>query len=285
MRVIRKTTAALSIAVGADEVLGWAPLPTGASLVSVTGELHIVGFENRAIAQFAAFGMSGYVIPVVDPTNAITIKETWDTMVIKSQDPTLTAASNTLDYEWDVADTTPTVTPGEMRAETMMGLGDEKQKEFFPPRIEWLSFAKGPQAGFVAGTPDAWSPTALRRFRSRRRLTATEPSYAMIAVTNPLLADVVSVENTLDTPAKWAMLANLRNILGDFWRMQTGLTEAGAESPYADVTTAIRELTAPDMLDETSTLFDDTNPITALMDCTWELEMPDNTIPRTLDGR
>lgn len=284
MRVISKTIGALSVAVGADEPLAWAPMPKGATLHSVTGEIHIIGFENRSIAQFAAYGFSGYMVPVIDPDAAATLKVTWDTMVVKVQEPNSAAATETIDYEWVTADTGEVVQPGEMNIARMTNLGNERQREIFHPRIEFLSFAKGPQAGFVAGTPDAWAPTDFKTFKSTRKLISKEPSYAMLTVTNPSLGDVTTAISTIAGAGQWARHMHLKEIVSDFWKAQAGMLEAGAESPYAEAVNSIQTLVAPDMLDESATLFDDANPITAMIVATWDIDYPDNATPKVLRG-
>lgn len=283
MRVIRKTTAALSVAVGADEVLAWAPLPTGAKLLSVSGEINIVGPESLAISKFAAYGFSGYVIPVVDPTAALALKTTWDTMVVKNQVPTPQAATATIDYEWDIADTNEVIQPGRGTFEGITGMGAEKSKEIFRPRIEWMSFAKRP-VGFVAGTPDTYQPISHKTMRSQMKITAEEPSYAMLAITNPALTEVEETPLTDGNVGLWGMGMHLKEMIRDFWRIQAGLIEAGAESPYADATTYIQELVAPDMLDESTTLYGNTAALTAHVDVTWVLEFPDGDPVNTLSA-
>lgn len=283
MRVLRKTVAALSVAVGADEVFGWCPMPTGAKLMSVSGALHIIGPENRAIASFLAYGFSGFVIPVVDPTAALSLKNTWDTMVVKQGVVETGAGAGGVDYEWDVVDTNEVVQPGRGTYEGITGIGQEKSKTIFNPRVEWMSFAKR-AVGFVAGTPDAWAPVDYKRFRSQMKITADEPSYAMLAISNPALSEVNTAPVTDGTTELWGMGTHLKEILQDFWRIQVGLIEAGAESPYVDAANYIQELTQPDMLDESSTLYDDAAAFTALMECTWEMDFPDGDEIRTVQG-
>lgn len=273
MRVIRKTIGALSVAVGADEVLAWCPMPTGASLESITGSIHIVGSENRAIATFGAYGVSAYVIPVVDPTSALALKTTWDTMVRKQITAAVNVSSGTIDYEWDIPDTNELIQPGRMDVGQVANMGDEKQKEIIPPRLEMMSFAKRP-IGFVAGTPDAWQPIDYNRFRSRRRATAEEPSYAMLAISNPAMTEVQTSPTTDGTVARWGLGMHLKQLLDDFWRLQVGLVESGAETPYSESVTYIQDLVSPDMLDEASTLYY-ADAITAMVEATWVMRFPD----------
>lgn len=283
MRVVRKTAGALAVAVGADEVLGWCPMPTGAKLLSVTGALHVVKAENAAIAQFQAYGFSGYVVPVVDPTSSLSLKATWDTMVVKQGAFDVDTGAGGIDYEWDVVDTNEVVQPGRGRAEIASGFGMEKSKVIFEPKIEWLSSAKR-FAGHVPGTPDAWQPLDYKRFRSQMKITASEPSYALIAVSNPALTEVNTAPVTDGTTELWGMGMHLREILQDFWKVNAGLIEVGAESPYADASTYIQELVAPNVLDESTTLFDDSDPMTAFMECTWIMDFPDGDSVTTIRG-
>ena len=49
MRIIRRTIAAQTVSAGIDRVVGWAPLPKGGRVVSMRGELHVVGPEAMQV--------------------------------------------------------------------------------------------------------------------------------------------------------------------------------------------------------------------------------------------
>lgn len=260
------------------------PLPKGGSLISVQGELHMVGEESQDTAKFAAYGLSGHMVPVPEPESAVGFGALWDNVIVKAADPSVAAATTKLDFDWDTADTGTEIEPGEVDLLALLGL--TQTKEILPPRMEWVSWAKSRQGGFIAGTPDVYLPSDFKTFRSKRRLTAEVPSALMLAVSSPVLDDLreLAAHVTPSSAGEWYMMANMEETLRDFGKGNAGLTEAGALAPYLNASNLIAELVAPPMLDESSTQYNSMS-WQALMVCTWILEYPDESIPNTLDGR
>lgn len=267
---------------GEDHVVAWCPMPDGAKLLGVQGELHIIGAEAAPSNQLSAYGFSGELVPIVDPDSGIDINTLWDNMVTKPVAPTTTAATVTVDFDWDTADAAPDTEPGEVDMNDLLGLLDPT-KQIFAPHIEWMSFAKGNPIATTAGSPDTYTPRDFKRYRSSRRLIADGASYALLAVSSPDLDNDDTTETTLTSPNSWGIMENIRNVMNDMWRMQTGMIEAGAESPYDLVSTIVGDWVAPNMIDPVSTLLDPMQH-TAFCIADWVLEVPDSGIPRTLDA-
>jgi len=282
VRVIRNTTQTMILALGTDEVCAACPVPAGGKLLSVQGEVHVIGLEAAPTTQFAAFGFSGELIEITDPDTAVTMDVLWDQHVTKTVDPTETAGISTVDFDWDTVDTSPDVEPGEVDANDMTGLF-ERTKEIFAPQIEWMSFAKGQPVAVAAASPDTYTPRAFKTFRSQKTLMADTPSYALLALSSPALDqhENEAARVTLGNAQRWAILENLRNVMNDFWRINTGMVEAGAESPYAVISSAIGDLVSPLMIDPDTTLLDPMS-YTALCRATWVLDLPGSSIPSTL---
>lgn len=285
MRIISRTIGAKISTANSDEVLCALPIPKGGKVLSVQGELHVIGQESLDIDNFMGYGFMGELVPIVDPTTAITAQALWDNVVVKAGDPTVSAGTNTLDFDWDTLDTGPAIEPGELDIDKLLNLV-QGQKEIIAPRMEWLSWAKNKQGGWIAGSPDVFNPTDFKTFRSRKTVLADVPSMAMLAFSNPLLSDVL-LEAAMVTPStegEWYMMANMDETLRDFGKINAGLIEVGAESPYAEASSLIRDLVAPDMLDETTTKYA-SQSYDVLCVATWVLEFPGESLPRTLDGR
>lgn len=264
-------------------MVAWAPIPDGAKLLSVTGELHVIGSEAAPTNQLSAYGFSGELVPVIDPDGSIDINTLWDNMVTKPVDPTTTASTTMLEFDFDTGQTDPDVEPGDIDLQDLTGLLDPT-KQIFSPHIEWMSFAKGAPIATAAGTPDTYTPRSYKTFRSMRTLEAEGASYALLAVSSPLLGDEQTGENIESTPKAWAIMENIRNVMEDLWKMQVGMVEAGAESPYAEGVSFIAELLAPKMINPASTLLDPMQ-LTVFCMADWVLEFPGNSIPNTLDAK
>lgn len=281
MLVIRNTTVLTAIAAGNDVVVATCPMVQGAKLISVAGELHVIGAEAAPVNQFQAYGFSGEVIPVRDPDTAIDINTLWDQMVTKTVVPTILAGTAVLEFDFDTTDISPDVEPGEVDIHDLTGLLDPTT-QIIAPVIEWLSAAKGTPMAVAAGTPDTYTPKSYKTFRSLRKITALEPSFACLAISSPSLDVTEGTFTTPTTPTSWAILENLRNVMNDFWRINAGLVETGAESPYADISSEIGDLVSPPMVNASGSL--DAMTYTVLCKSTWTLDFPGSSIPSRLDA-
>lgn len=285
MMVIARTHVAQSIGTNADVVMGGMPIPTGGKLLSVQGELHIIAAnEDQPVIGFNGYGFGGELVPIVESDVADDYQEIWNNVVVKASNLTTTAGTNNLDFDWDTADSGPAIEPGEVDVDALLGL-TQGQKTFIEPRMNWVSWAKNRQGGFIAGTPDDWQPSDFKTFRSKRRLTADVPSAAILAVSNPLFDTVIAASADL-TPANeggWYMLQNMRDTMRELGKFQAGLSDTGAESPGADASALIETIIAKSLVTDAA-LFLDIAWI-AMCSATWVIDYPDDSIPRTLDGR
>lgn len=285
LRIIARTIGSKVSFPNADTVLCAVALPKGGRVLSVHGELHVVGEEAQPVDEWMAYGFMSELIPVIDPTTQITYQQLWDNVVVKAADPTNSANTQMLDYDWETADTAPAIEPGEMDIDDLLGL-TQGQKEIIAPRLEWMSWAKSRQGGYAAATPDTFLPSDFKTFRSRRTVVADVPSAAILTFSNPLLDDVI-VENDFVPPideGEWYMMANMEDTLRQFAKINAGVTESGSESPYSEASTLLANLVAPRMLDESTTTY---NSVTYDVLCvaTWVLDFPSDSIPNTIDGR
>lgn len=285
MIVVARTIGSLTVGGNTDKVLGAMALPKGGKLMSVQGEVHVIGEEDQPTDKFMAYGFSGQMVDIQDPETTQQYQDIWDDVVVKASDPIGVAATNNLDFDWLTNDTVPEIEPGEMDIDALLGL-TQAQKEFIPPRLEWISWAKNKQGGFIAGTPDDFLPSDFKTFRSNRKLVAETPSALMLTVSSPVLDEtqVIAAHSPPSSAGEWYMLANLKETMRDFGKMNAGLTEAGAISPYLNASVLIGDTVAPDMIDESTTQY---NAMSwqALVVATWVLEFPSESIPNTLDGR
>lgn len=287
MLVQRKTMMSGLLTSNVDSVCAWAPLPPGAKVLGVQGEVHILGPEDFPTRQFTGWGMSGYVEPLVDPDGSITLDTFWDNMVTKPTVPTVLAATNTVDLDFDSTDTGPDVEVGEIDI-TRMTTDLAPGKVLMEPHLEMLSFAKNRQGGWHAetGETDQWQPTDFKTFRVRRTLLGDEkmPAYAMLGLSAPVF-DREEVSHTVVIGSReWAQLGNLRNIMQDFWKINVGMAETGAESPYAEASSTIEDLVAPEIvMPSTATVVTIPSPgFTWLCWATWDLDYPDSSVPGLL---
>ena len=163
----------------------------------------------------------------------------------------------------------------------------DQGSDIFKAMLHHLSFAQAGK-GWAAGSPDTYVPTDVKTFRSQRRIGAGKlPAYAMLAFSSPGIDDEEVAHTMLGgtTAARdWALLSNLRNVMQDFWRMNTGMIESGAESPYTEASQAIENLAAPELVQPaTDILVEDT--YTVVCQAEWVLNFPDSFVKGVIDAR
>lgn len=274
------------VAADTDRVIAWAPIPAGGTLLGVQGEIHVIGPEGKTLLQTVVYGFSGRVEPVIDPDGTLAMDTFWDNMVSKPGPVSVTAADNKLDYDWDTTDADPDVAIGEMDINAVSGMPDQGS-DIFKGQIEHLSFAKGGR-GWAAGSPDTYTPTDFKTFRSSKKIGAGKlPAYAMLAFSSPILTEEETAHTMLGgtTAARdWAILGNLRNVMQDFWRINTGMVEATAESPYDLASLAIENLAAPEIV-QPATAIITTAQYTVVCQAEWLLDFPDAMVKGIIDAR
>lgn len=240
-----------------DGVIAWAAIPPGGKLVRSGVEVSITGGEQSVqTAQF--YGMSGQVVPVVDPDAAENVNDLWDLMVAKAKPLNLTAGTTTIDMDTIVEDTDPEYQLSENKWEEMIN-GSLGQTEFMRRR-GMVTFAKNP-VGFreIDSAIDLYVPTEYFRKMSNKVVKVDKPSYALVGFSNPTTTSTQTTVATLNTVNEWFQLQYLQDTLVDAMKQMVGLTEPGAESPYTFATTLIKEVTQPLALELTSGAFVNAN--------------------------
>lgn len=176
----RTTLVERSTAADTDECIGWCAIPSGGVFRGATLRGSVMGVESTSTLGAIVYGLSGYVLPVLDPdTIQATPDLLWDLQVPKDS----AILENTLDYDnLTTAVTTPDVTPGEIDLEQLVDSGNRPVQLFKTERM--VTFAQSP-TGFIAGTPDAYFPTDLFAFRVKRQVRVRGPSVVLFALSAP----------------------------------------------------------------------------------------------------
>lgn len=282
MIVKRKTVVTKLVSAGTDQVVAWAPIPDGGKLLSVQGELHIIGAEGSAVNQLSGYGFSGEVVPIRDPDSAQDINSLWDQMVTKPVQVSVAAGANSVDADWDTSDGAPDTEPGEVDVNQLLGLL-ESTREIFAPRLEWMSFAKGAPIPVVAGSPDTYTPRDFKTFRSTKKMMIEGASYAMLAVSSPSLDNEQVQENIEIGSEPWGIMENIHLAMQQLLIQSLGMTETGNTEPYDTITTLIHEWLAPDIINPSTTLLDP-QVFTAFCIADWVFDIPGSSIPNTLEA-
>ena len=229
--ISRKVFSHRQIASNEDKVIAWGAIPAGGKFAGATVRGAIIGGEERSILSAMVYGMSGYVMPVLDINTLDTSPDvTWDNQVPKDDD----MAEGALDYEVDALDTTPDIDVGPSNLSMLVGAKTGPAKLFRFERV--VTFADAP-TGFVQAVPDTYVPVARFGFRIKQEVRVEVPSVMLVAVSSPILAVPTSFSGAVSEWApsaspSWMQLQYLGDALERTVPYLTGVVQAGAETPY-----------------------------------------------------
>lgn len=228
----RKVFAQRSVPSNTDKVVSWAAIPAGGAFTGGTVRGSILGAEDRSVITAMVYGMSAYVLPMLDLNTLADPDAMWDEQVPKDDDVSEAA----LDFEVDIADTTPDVDIGPPQLDMLVGAKTGPKKLFRFERV--VTFADSP-TGHLAGTPDSYAPTARLGFRIKQAIRAEVPSVMLMAVSSPILSIPSVFTGTISEWAptgaeSWMQLQYLGDALERTAPFLTGVVEPGSESPYQE---------------------------------------------------
>ena len=280
MRIFGDRASQRLIAANGDQIVAAFPIPAGGFLNGINMDFHVIGGETPLL-NMSMFGVTGYILPILDPDNEINIDSIWDLQVPKSDDMLFTAASDSLDTDLATsAVTTPDVDPGEL-SENWIDVSRNPKK--IVSRREWVSFASSP-TGFEGGAENIFRPTARFRIKTSRRYRVEVASYAMIALSSPALTETTTTVELSMSEQEWVMLQYMSFTLEQAWTQMIGLTETGAETPWADALQLVERILQPDLLEQTGTSFSAQSWQTYCIS-TFDISVPGRFEPIVLSGR
>lgn len=220
---------------GADSCFAWAAIPQGGRFLGATVVGTVMGSESTSTLGAMVFGLSGYAVPVLDPdTIQASPDAMWDLQVPKDED----VAEDALDFDYrTTSDSTPNMTIGEPNLNIMIGAQVGAKKLFRMERV--VTFADSP-TGFIAGTPDAYFPTAQVSFRVKVHVSADVPTMVLFAHSAPTpgIGSIFTGNLASWAPRTADEWLKLRYI-GDTVKMAAPFlapagVETGAESPWEE---------------------------------------------------
>ena len=234
-----------------DAVITAFPLPAGSILNQVWMDIHIIGGETP-INSMGMFGVTGYILPILDPDQTPVLNDVWDFQVPKSDDMLTGAGTDSLDTDTFTAlVTTPDVEPGQLDL-NFIEVGNVVKKVI--SRREWISFASSP-TGFEGGAENIYRPTARFKINMRKRYKVHGASYVMVAVSSPDLTETVATPPTVIGEKNWVQLQFMQYTLKQAWTQMVGLTETGGETPWVDALQLVEKILQPELIEETTGRF------------------------------
>lgn len=222
--------------VDTDKVIAALQIPEGGVLNSWQFTSHLVG-TDKAVTEAVFHEFAGYMVPVADPDASRTPDQLWDLQVVKDTALVVTAGSSELEIDTlDTAVTTVVDEPGVPALQKLMD--DWGPDALMAPKLSMVSVANS-IGGFKDATPDTYLPRAIVSHSGKGPWRAEAPMMALWAFGSPQTTATVTAFFEADTPAEWAQLQYLEYVLEQAFIEVIGLTETGAESPWADAATLV----------------------------------------------
>lgn len=248
-RIIRRTLSQRVVATNTDKVICAAPIPAGGTLNSIFMEVHVISAAAVANLRMAMYGVSGYVVPVVDPDSGASFDTAWDTLVPKDE-----VHLAELDIDTATADPTPEFEPGGIDLNNlfdMVGLTPRqifRRRKFITPANSLL-----PLGGELV---DTYHPVDYFTTKIKKPTRCAMHSYALVALSSPATTLTTTGAWAVPSEDDWAVLQYMDIFIEQMFMASLGLIEAGAESPYEEAEGFISELLEDLVFEETANSFE-----------------------------
>lgn len=269
MRVFSKTTMGRGVIHGTDAVIGHVALPAMSKLLNVWGMISIWADTGVPIEDVLAYACRGAVLDVGDTDNALTLDGLWDAVMPKDVDISATAGQEQLDFERTTADTREFSEIGEVNPLDIWSIKGPTETIFDRKRI--MNFGSSPTGFNVTGP--VYHPRDHFSARVAKKYSVDSMSYVLFAVGSPDVASETATIPQVVNDFEWFLLGYLEYVLEQAWMQVVGLTEAGAETPFADLSTFLERMVEPPAVLDTVMNFDNSTYMT-LGELTFEIQVP-----------
>lgn len=229
------------MAVNSDRVLAGALIPAGGSLNALHLEMHIIpvlmGLDTATL-----YGVSVFVVPLLDPDAGATYDSIWDQQIPKDID----LAAGAFDLDTAATDTGPEFEIGEPDI-TAFIKGSSAPVQI-ARRRKLLSLANSAGKN-TDRTASNFQATDVFRTTITKKVSVDVHSVALVGLSNPSLTDTTGTNWTTPAEKEISMIQYAELMLENAFIDLLGLTQAGAESPYSDALTALANYIEPDALE------------------------------------
>lgn len=279
MRIMMRRYSQRLILADSDEVMVAFPIPAGGTLNNIWLQVHAIGPEETGILTANIYGMAGFVVPMTDPDTQVNAQQLWDRMVPKD----VAGGQGSFDIDTTAEDSTPEFEPGLVDWSGVFDLTSLDPVEIFRRR-KLVTLASSPVAFQQREAAlDLFVPVDHFRSQIKRSVRVNTPSMALIAFSSPQTTSTSTSEQNTPTEGQWSILQNLERVLEDMVYFQTGLVEAGAETPYDIASIFLEDLLEDVYFEETAGRI---NPISWVVHCwaTADITVPGRRKARTLSS-
>jgi len=232
------------IATGTDSVVAGVWVPGGAIITGVQGEVKLNTTTEITMAQAAAVGLEGWILPMEDLDSSVTMNALWDSHVPKD------TIADTFDLDTDAADAGSMYEPGLISWELMIDVGMTARRVYH--RHEIVSALDA-----ILIRQDTETPFIEHFFAGLKYRVDLRSSIRVRQ--GSLLVFGVGVPDTLETSAtiplqgfnedEWGRIKFIDHVLEQAMMTLLGLTEAGAETPWEEAAQLLRRYLDPRLLE------------------------------------
>ncbi len=213
-----------------DRVVTGIPIPGGSTLKHVWYDFSLTATAAISFREAVMYGISAYIVPVLDPDDPGTPDAMWDTQIPK--DEALDTTPDVIDMDSSTTvDPTPEIEPGDPSLEELFNVGSRPERIF--QKTQLITFGKQ-SAGFEVGTPDTFIPRDAFKGEIKQNYFVQMPSMLLFGVSAPATTGTDTAIFVPSTNEEWMQLKFMADTAKDAWKHAVGLIETGAETPYVD---------------------------------------------------
>lgn len=241
-RIKVKRYAARNCGPGTDNVIYWCPVPVDGIWLGATIDLHVISATAIDPEKAIVYGISGYFIPVRDPTALPTNPDLFfDTQVTKDT----AIAEDALDLS-DASNTTEDIKPGVPNLALMTDSHTGPVRLFRTERL--MTFASGGRTMVTTAGSETYLPIDRLRLTTKKQVRARKtPGVVLIAIsrTNEPIPDAFPNDavsgwapgqaegGVTVAEREWRMLKHMQRWMEDASMfLVPGGVETGAHEPY-----------------------------------------------------
>lgn len=229
------------------------PLPPGGRLDNLWFELHAIGEAGQVFTHGFMYGVSGFIVPVLDPDAAVNVNTLWDTLVPKDLD----VGSGVFDLDTAAADITPEMELGELDLSAVFEISGAEPHEIFR-KMRFVTIATS-AIGYEPATSgdDLFLPTDFWKSHIGRKFKVSSPSMILLGLSSPDLTQTTATVPLIPSEAEWFIYQFLEQALENMLMFVAGLVSEGTGTTPADEqATFVAGLLENDVFEEDATFFD-----------------------------
>lgn len=239
-RAVREVTA------GTDKVLFGISLPSDTKIGNIRARIALHGSAVRLFTQAIAYGVEGWILPVLDPDTPVTLDVLWDQLVPKDTD------SETLDLDTGATDATPFFEPGEADWSQMLDVGLRPQRVY--QRLRMRSMGSGDAWNLSSSDVPQWIPRDTFEINISKPMRVKQPSALVFAMASPAMDDDITTQESVLAESEWGQIKYATELVERAQLDLLGIGVPGSVTMWDLATKLLQKHLEPDMVEESTAI-------------------------------